>query len=291
MDLTGVPPNSRTTEPLAGSDSAAAQLERRFGRCALRFQRCEHLAKLFVAHQSLAGPMEFLEEIRATRIKETATKTFGSVAGDLLRSCVVPDGEPSQELPLPQGDVLAAAFAIRLMVSPEEHARLVAETKALVGLRNDLTHHFLIQYELGTAEGCRAASAYLAQLELRIDTYLALMDGWADQITGARERASEFVGSEVFREWVANGIAPDGTVHWTNAGCVRALREAATVLAVDGWTRLDAATARLAERAPEQTPQRYGCRRWREVLHKSTQFHMVYREQPEGGRVLWFRPV
>src|SRR3546814_4746275 len=68
-----------------------------------------------------------------------------------------------------------------------------------------------------------------------------------------------------------NGIGPDGTIHWPMAGIVSALHQALRELAVDGWASLDAAARWMSENHPEQTPQKYGCARWRHVIHESGQ--------------------
>jgi hypothetical protein len=101
---------------------------------------------------------------------------------------------------------------------------------------------------------------------------------------------SEMVKSKEFHDLIVNGVALDGTVDWPMAGCVRALREAVKELAVNDWTPLDAAVGWMARRHPEQTPAKYGCRRWRQVLHVSGLFDIQYRDADGGGRRLWFRP-
>src|SRR5690606_17157327 len=92
--------------------------------------------------------------------------------------------------------------------------------------------------------------------------------GWAEHMDQARRLAAEFVQSDVFHDLVVNGIAPDGTVDWPAAGIVRALREAAAQLAVEGWTPIAAAGRWIADRHPEQLPAKYGCSSWRQVVHE-----------------------
>jgi hypothetical protein len=93
-----------------------------------------------------------------------------------------------------------------------------------------------------------------------------------------RREAAEFIQSDAFHDLMINGIAPDGTVYWPRAGIVRALREAANELAVDGWTPVAAAGRWITERNPEQQPNKYGCASWRQVLHESRLFELRYRD-------------
>src|SRR3546814_10846435 len=72
------------------------------------------------------------------------------------------------------------------------------------------------------------------------------------------------------------------------AGIVSALHQALRELAVDGWASLDAAARWMSENHPEQTPQKYGCARWRHVIHESGQFEL--RRMTHNGQFgAWFR--
>src|SRR3546814_17187672 len=85
---------------------------------------------------------------------------------------------------------------------------------------------------------------------------------------------AELVRAPEFQSMLLNGIGPDGTIHWPMAGIVSALHQALRELAVDGWASLDAAARWMSETHPEQTPQKYGCARWRHVIHESGQFEL-----------------
>jgi len=85
--------------------------------------------------------------------------------------------------------------------------------------------------------------------------------------------------SDAFKDMLIDGIAPDGQVHWPMSGIVSGLREAEQALAPPGdparWTELNAAIAWIAKQHPDQTPRRYGCSSWRQVLHESGEFEVV----------------
>ncbi|MBL0421556.1 hypothetical protein JI739_14455 [Ramlibacter sp. AW1] len=94
--------------------------------------------------------------------------------------------------------------------------------------------------------------------------------------------------SPVYDEFMVNGMTPDGVVHWAAAGCVTVLLEASRQLAVDGWTPLDAAVQWICAQHPEQTPEKYRCRSWPQVLFESGRFDLCYRD--DGGRKQpWYR--
>ena len=100
-----------------------------------------------------------------------------------------------------------------------------------------------------------------------------------------------FLQSDVVRDHIVNGIAPDGSVDWRRAGIVRVLREGAQSRTVEGWARLDGVIAWMAENHPEQTPAKYGCATWPQVLNDSRQFQVEYRRDERDRKVRWFRVV
>ena len=120
-------------------------------------------------------------------------------------------------------------------------------------LRNSLVHHFIDEHDLWSLEGCRGAHKALLAAYSRIDQHFEQLRGWAEHMEQSRRLADAFVRSKEFRDLVINGIAPDGKVDWSAAGIVRALREAAKELAVDGGHLL----RRLASGLPSGSRNSY----------------------------------
>ena len=78
----------------------------------------------------------------------------------------------------------------------------------------------------------------------------------------------------MFEDLVYNGIDPDGTVNWPASGAVRALREVEAACAEGGWTLLDSAIVWLRADHSDQTPAKYQCKTWEQVLKRSKQFEI-----------------
>lgn len=95
----------------------------------------------------------------------------------------------------------------------------------------------------------------------------------------------------VFHDLLVNGIAPDGSFDWSSTGIVRVLREAASRFQVEGWTSLDQARSWMSEAHPDQSPQKYRCRTWQQVLSESRQFRLEYRLGDDGVKQAWYRTV
>jgi hypothetical protein len=266
------------------------EVQRLLGRCLLRLQQYERLMKAIVADSDLSGPAHALEEIRASRVEDTFTKTLGTLVGRLFGSFIVTEGadtaaDDTADDPV---DVPHIAMRMQLSLSAEGYVRTQRELKELVLLRNNLVHHFIDQHDLWSTDGCLTARDALIAAYERIDKNYEQLRGWAEHMDQARRLSADFAQSDAFYDFMVNGIFPDGTVHWPLAGIVSALREAANDLAVDGWTPVAAAGRWIMERSPEQQPSKYGCASWRQVLHESRLFELRYRDV-DGQRAAWYR--
>ena len=266
------------------------EVERLLGRCLLRLQQYEHLMKAIVAHHDLSGPADALNKIRAARIGDASTQTLGNLMGQLFGSFIVPEGfdtaaEASASDP---EDIVSFAMRVQLSMSAEDYLRTQSDLKELVLLRNNLVHHFIDQHDLRSTDGCGTARDALVAAYSRIDQHFEQLRSWAKKMAEVRRVAREFMESDVYRDWLIHGIDPDGTVDWAAAGIVRALREAANELAVEGWTPVAAAGRWITERTPDQRPDKYGCASWRQVLHESRLFDLRYRDV-DGRRSAWYR--
>jgi hypothetical protein len=266
------------------------EVQRLLGRCLLRLQQYERLIKAIVAHSELSGPAHALEAIQAKRIDDLALKTLGALVGDLLKSyIVVAEADPFENATINSPEnVDWVSTRIKLGVSGVDFAGIENGLKELVVLRNNLVHHFINQHDLWSLDGCRGAQDALIAAYNSIDQHLEKLQEWAEVLQKARRQAAELFQSDGVHEFIVNGIAPDGTVYWPSAGIVYALREAAGELAVDGWTSVEEASRRIAEREPEQLPAKYGCSSWQQVVHESRIFELRYFEV-DGRRSARYR--
>jgi hypothetical protein len=257
----------------------------------LRLQQYERLMKSILAHHELAGPVETLEAQRAARVEKLADKTLGALVKVLFDSYAVAEGYERDLLPddTTPTDRASMAFSHRVTMEPQRLAETKAAVEELVAMRNLLVHHLIDQFDLWSDDGCAAAMEHLEGCYARIDHHHRELVAWADGMEQARALMASFAQTEAFHDLVVNGIAPDGSFSWSSAGIVRALRQAAIQLSEDGWTRLERARTWMEADHPEQTPAKYGCRTWPQVLAESRLFDLEYRLGGDGRKVPWFR--
>ncbi|MBO9642332.1 MAG: OST-HTH/LOTUS domain-containing protein [Pseudacidovorax sp.] len=268
-------------------DSARlAELQRavqhKLGGCLLRLQQYERLLKAMVANTDLAGEPAQLQALRDARVASVHKTTLGGLVslftGGYLRA--EDESAPAQETgDKSPGDGLWFSFQQRKVMSAERHAAITAELNELKDLRNELVHHLLERFDLGLLDRCEAAVAYLDDSRATIDRHYQTLRTWAEQMDKARALAASFMSSDAFKDMFIDGIAPDGQVNWPTSGIVSSLREAEQALAPPGrqarWIELNAAIAWITKQHPDQTPIRYGCSSWRQVLHESREFEVM----------------
>lgn len=260
----------------------------------LRLQQYEKLIKVLVAEHSLSGPVKDWEQIRTEQMDGTARKTLGSLVGELIGSYVVageirsPDDamlEPPKSPDAPARGTMHMSIGL----PPTVFAQIEVELKEMVDLRNNMVHHFINQHDFTSSDGCRGAQVALNAAYSVIDRHFAQLREWAEDMENIRSAAAEFMQTQDFKDYVIDGIRPDGTVDWFAAGIVCALRQAFKALAVKGWAPLAEAEKWINARHPEQLPTKYGCRSWRQVVHNAPDLELRY-FVIDGDRSAFYRP-
>jgi hypothetical protein len=267
------------------------EVQRKLGRCMLRIQQYERLMKSLLASHALAGPASKLEAIRAKRADVLATKSLGQLVGELTGSFLTagPDEAESESSPeAPTGVWLA--MRMKLEMTQESYQQTVDQLSGVVVLRNDLVHHLIERYDLWSKEGCIAALGHLETSYDRIDEAFLTLQHWSSSMREAAAKSAAFMATPMWEDMVVHGIEPDGNVDWPRSTIVELLRSQSP-RSPNGWCSLEAVMAALGQQHPDQTPKRYGCTSWRQVLHRSGQF-LIRRDKgtAEAPGQTWFRP-
>lgn len=272
----------------APDSTRLAELQRtaqlKLGGCLLRLQHYELLLKAMVANTELAGEPTQLQALRDARVASVRKTTLGGLVGLFTGGYLCAEDEST---PAPETDDKAPcdkpwfSFQQSMAMSAERHEAITAELKELVDLRNELVHHLLERFDLGQLDRCEAAVAYLDASRATIDGHCQTLRTWAEHMDKVRALAASFMNSDAFKDLLIDGIAPGGQVHWPMSGIVSSLREAEQALCTGRpggqaqWTELNAAIAWITQHHPDQTPKRYGCSSWRQVLHESREFEVM----------------
>jgi hypothetical protein len=257
------------------------EVQRRLGQCMLSLQGYELLIKAILAQHEIIGRVTSVDEARAARIYDLARKPLGSLVGQLLNSFLEVDGIQSR--PRELDDDPPFALRMQLALSPDDFSRTVNDLRELVDLRNGLVHHFLEQHDLSSLVGCDGALDALSAASARIEQANGDLRTWAKDLERISQSAATLVGSPAMYDFIVRGV-----ITWPITVIVQALREAEASLAIDGWTRVSSAELWISARYPEELPEGYGCKSWRQVIHESGLFKLIYR-QTDGPREAWYR--
>lgn len=263
-------------------------VQRLLGRCLLRIQQYERRMKALLAVRADLRPGDDPDALHDARLGRLANKSLGTLVRQLFDEGVVAeagDRKPSDGEPPTDGVWMSIGFELSL--EPQRFAELRAALAELVKVRNDLVHHLIDRFDLWSEDGCVAAARHLEESYERVERHLAELRAWIDSVNEAWSIMASH--SAAFRDLVLDGIGPDGSFEWSDCGIVRALREAAEAVSENGWTRLDRAREWIESTLPDQTPGKYGCRTWPQVLGESRLFDLTYRREPDGRKIAWFR--
>lgn len=274
-------------------------VQRKLGRCMLRLQQYEAMLKRMLPYASFSSQPAQLPVLLDDASNSIKSKTLGSLVRMLTEAYLRPPILETSHLnhtPPGKSDIVWFSSRAKLVFDVEYYEAIKSNLKDLVNLRNELAHHFLDRFDIACIDSCAEADAFLDNSYRSIDSHFSTLSQWAKTMNDVQALIASVLQSPTFQDFISDGIAPDGTVHWNVSGIVQGLRDAEAELSRDNWTPLNSAIVWMGRHAPEQTPKRYGCSSWRQVLHESKEFD-VYRKAPSAALqahqaptpVIWYR--
>lgn len=273
------------------------EVQRKFGRNLLLLQQYEQLAKVLVAEHSITGTVDDLLSVKTSQYESVANKSLGQVVGDLTSNFL--DSASSTSNRMNNDDHEAPCDLTQPWMRTSSHIELSEDdfnhTKQkladLVDLRNKLVHHFLEKHDLWTEAGCLAADTYLDECFKQIDAHFGELQQWRKHRVDSIAIMASYMNTPEFENLFIHGIMPGNAgVYWATSTIINLLRDAETALAKESWTLLSKAIAYIGMREAEQTPKKYGCSSWRQVLHESKQFEIRKTQAALGQPTeTWYR--
>ena len=296
--------NVVSTHPVASAIEVQREVQRKLGRCMIRIQQFELLMKAMLSSMAGEGTVKEFELAKEKTASNVNGKSLGNLVNDyfftdyLVNADTVRDKldrAEEAELASPEAAAVAAGlpyfkYRFQMQMEPRELKREKAALNKFRDLRNEIVHHLLDKFNLGEASSCQAALAYLDESYEAIDEHFIRLKGWASSMNTAREASIAFMQSNAYLDFLVNGVNPDGTVDWPASGVVNALRTTEAACATNGWTLLDSAIAWLRTDHADQTPAKYQCKTWKQVLKRSNQFEIRAAVDSVSNRgQTWFR--
>lgn len=269
-------------------------VQRKLGRCILRLQQIEQLIKTLVPLISVQGNPEKLHSIQEKQIADARKKTMGGLVGMLTGEFLTSENTEEITVDAPEnvGSTFWFSSKFQITMPDEEFETTIQGLVDLVEMRNGLVHHFIERFKLSLISECHKADAYLDECDEKISIQLLKLQKWRIGASDAAAASLAYMGTTEFENLIVHGITPDGEVLWERSTIVEYLRNAEKACAQDGWALLDTAIAHIRLIDNEQTPSKYGCKTWREVLKKSEQFETKKDVNPSNGKgEVWYRSI
>ena len=177
------------------------QVQRHLGRCLMRIQQYEHIAKALAAHADIAGPANELLTIQGKRIEKAATASLGTVVkgeGTAFTNLLTlftaneQEGDTRDDNKRP-ADQIFFSTRFRIELTPEDYEAKVRELDVFVALRNRLVHHFMDDFDIFSDAGCAAALQHLHESYVEIDGQFNKLLEHAKHFDETRQRYAAFM--------------------------------------------------------------------------------------------------
>ena len=184
------------------------------GRCLIRIQQYEHLAKAIAAHADLAGPAAQLADIQTKRIEKASTASLGTlVKGEktafttlrTLFTAETDEADSRDENTLPE-DQPSFATRFRVQMTEERRTETIRELDEFVALRNRLVHHFMDDFDIFSEAGCTTALQHLVDSYTQIDRHFVSLEAHTQSLDNARRTMAAFMKTPEFRQLLSDGI-------------------------------------------------------------------------------------
>lgn len=277
------------------SDKAIEELRMQvfdlMGRCVLNIQRYELGMKKFLSVLEMEGTPETWQTNLQKRQAHYGSKTLGQLISDFTGSHISPESSnesewPLDDSPLPANALIHLKTRYSIVKNEDAHKTLLEDLAYLVTTRNELVHHFLERFPLDDADSCEQAIDYLEAVREMLKSHTERLQGWDKARANAMSAIKRFAESPQFAEWLEFSL-PRDHIDWPNAGVVKELKRAESMLSKGGWTDLAPAIEVIKKQNPDLTPKAHGCVSWRNLLHTSGLFD-IRRERGQGENSITF---
>lgn len=294
LTVTAEPTPPHTAPTIATTtQEQRSEIHRKLGRCMCRLQQYERLMKAVLVEHDLSGTVRDWQSRKQARVEFFASLTLGTLVKHLRRSYLsthLPGQDTADEGKEPKvKDQIWFSVRAGMQLEPDVFEQTVSGLEELVALRNELVHHLIERFDLWNPGSCANADAYLDRSHERIDRHLLQLLEWARHTDKARGLMASALASDAIQEHIAHAVPSPALGLNADANIVQCLRDAEAFLAVDGWTLLDDAIDFIRVTSEEESPSRYNCLNWRQVLRDSGVFEYERQVLPdrEGLRVVY----
>ena len=267
-------------------DNLRNEVLRKVGRNVVLFQQFEVMLKFLVTYGKFSGYVSDLEDSKEQHKVKVMKQTLGQVASQFLENTHGEYHQVDEDLPELKEKGGHISFSFRIESDEKYYQKTKENLVKIIQERNDLIHHFPLNFNLNTIESLKEAESYLdAQREAllpeheNVKQYLKALDD------GRKEIATYIASDEFMRQWRLADLRDEYVVKLLGRIIEVAKRE-------NGWTLVVHAGQLLHQNAPDQLKaikKKYQCKTLNDLISMTEIFDLEYESTPKGGRRAIYR--
>lgn len=190
----------RTDKALPDLNELKEQIALEYGRCLLQLQQFELMLKAALPTLKVSGFSDELASNVELDRQLLGGKTLGQLVGQWNQRTTL--GE-EQEI---DDDALNGRVYFRFSFGLEDGEWMNEKLKQLVGLRNELVHHFLSQFTLNSEASCQEAIRYLAMVASIIKDNREALHSLLTAAEKAKSELFDFMNSPEGEHLLLSGV-------------------------------------------------------------------------------------
>jgi hypothetical protein len=244
------------------------EVHRKIGKNLITIQKIEHLLKYIVTHSHISGPVGQIVEIKKGLEDKLSNQSMGQVLSQYLAN-INPDTEKIIEDTDSQSDSLHITFQFERNYSKERFEEIETNLSNILKERNDLVHHFILDFEEDSIDSCIKMEKKLDEQRSSLLTVLEDLQEIVKFITESK------------KQLVESGIVEKELYHLILVNEKTLLLELAQLsiqnYESDGWTSLGFAGKHIRKIIPEEVDklkEKYGYKTLKPLVENTEIFEL-----------------
>ncbi|CAJ1822092.1 hypothetical protein OPFLODJI_02210 [Aeromonas hydrophila] len=202
----------KTDKALPDLNELKEQIALEYGRSLLQLQQFELTLKATLPTLKVSGFSDELARNVERDRQLLGGKTLGHLVSQWRQRSMLEDDEEIDD------DALNGRAYFRFSFGLEDGEWMNEKLKQLVGLRNELVHHFLSHFTLNSEASCQEAIRYLAKAAIIIKDNREALHSLLIAAEKAKSELLEFMNSPEGEHFLLSGAFPgESADNWENA--------------------------------------------------------------------------
>lgn len=256
------------------------EVERKIGRNLLLIQKIEYLLKHIVSNSKISGNFSQLQDIQKTHEEKLSKMSMGQVLTQYLNH-INPSIANNQKFPNSESEI-QVSFEIDFNLSKEEFEKKENLLLEIVKERNDLVHHFILDFDENSINSCKDMEHKLDEQKKRLLPELQHLQTLTQVIQKVQNHREEYLSGFVEKELYHNVLLNDQIL------VLELAKLSIQNDGLDGWISLGFAGNYIRNMMPEEVNKlkdKYGYETLKPLIQNTKMFEV--KEDTNKNMVLY----